>query len=331
MCDCRVQFRSEFETENYLRFRHTHTHTHTQERARNINGYLIDAADVFVESRRTPICDVARMDFGSMPNDGGFLSKYSFETKKEVVSKCPDCEKFFRRLLGAEEFINNIERWCLWLIDATPSEIKYIPPIYNAVENVKQLRLNSPRKSTRDLAKCPHLFGEIRQPSSRYLLVPSTSSERRCYVPIGFFEPVVISNNANLLVPNATLYHFGVLTSVVHMAWMRYVAGRLGSGYRYSAQIVYNNFPWPEPTEEQKLKIEETAKGILDAREKYPDCSFADLYDEVTMPPDLRRAHEANDKAVMKAYGWKTNLSEPKIVARLMELYQELTAGDGAK
>ena len=266
-----------------------------------------------------------------MPNDGGFLSRYSSEIKKEIVSKYPDCEKFFRRLLGADEFINNIERWCLWLPDASPSEIKKYPPIYNAVENVRQLRLNSPRKGTRELARFSHLFGEIRQPQTRYLLVPRVSSERRSYVPIGFLKPVVISGDSVLIVPDATLYHFGVLTSSVHMAWMRVVAGRLKSDYRYSAQIVYNNFPWPEPSEEQKLKIEETAKAILGVRERYPDSSFADLYDEVTMPADLRRAHEANDRAVMKAYGWKTNLSEPEIVARLMELYQELTAGDGAK
>ncbi|MBR6481385.1 MAG: class I SAM-dependent DNA methyltransferase, partial [Thermoguttaceae bacterium] len=296
------------------------------ERAKNINGYLVDAVDAFVESRRIPLCDVTGMDFGSMPNDGGFLSRYSSETKKEIVSKFPDCEKFFRRLLGADEFINNIERWCLWLPDASPSEIKKYPPIYSAVENVRHLRLNSPRKGTQELAKFPHLFGEIRQPKTRYLLVPSTSSERRLYVPIGFLEPDVISNNANLLIPNATIYHFSVLTSSVHMAWMRAVAGRLKSDYRYSAKIVYNNFPWPEPTEEQRLKIEETAQAILDVRAKYPDSSFADLYDEVTMPPDLRGAHQKNDREVMKAYGFKPSLTEPEIVARLLDLYQSLTA-----
>jgi hypothetical protein len=265
------------------------------------------------------------MDFGSMPNDGGFLSKYSFEQKEKISAEYPESRKYFKKLVGADEFIKNTERYCLWLVDISPAEIKRIKPIYKAVGDVRELRQNSSRNATKKLARVPHLFGEIRQPNSRYLLVPSTSSERRSYIPIGFMEPDVISNNANLVIPDATLYHFGILTSSVHMAWVRVVAGRLESRYRYSAQIVYNNFPWPSPKEEQKLKIEKTAKAILDVRAAYPDCSFADLYDDLTMPPDLRKAHQENDQAVLRAYRFSVEETEDAIVANLMKLYRDIT------
>ena len=227
--------------------------------------------------------------------------------------------------MGAEEFINNKERYCLWLKDISPSEYKGIPEIIEAIRKVKELRESSNRDATKKLAFSPYLFGEIRQPDNRYLLVPSTSSERRRYIPIGFIEKDIISTNANLIVPNASLYNFGILTSNVHMSWMRVVAGRLKSDYRYSAKIVYNNFPWPNPTSEQIEKIESTAQMILDAREKYSNSSLADLYDELTMPVELRKAHQENDKVVMEAYGfnWKT-MTETECVAELMKLYQKL-------
>ena len=290
-----------------------------------INAYLVDAPSVFVNSRTIPICNVPKMDFGSMPNDGGYLSNYSKEHKERICEKYPKATNLFRKILGAEEFINNKERYCLWLKDASPKEYNYIPEIMEAIRNVKHLREQSSREATRKLALYPYLFGEIRQPDSKYLLVPSTSSERRRYIPIGFIQKDVIASNANLVIPAASLYNFGVLTSNVHMAWMRTVAGRLKSDYRYSAKIVYNNFPWPTPTDEKKKNIEKTAQMILDARNKYSNSSLADLYDELTMPPELRKAHQMNDIAVMDAYGfnWK-KMTETDCVAKLMEMYKSI-------
>ncbi|MDO4820305.1 MAG: methylase, partial [Prevotella sp.] len=294
---------------------------------KNINGYLINASNVGVESRNKPLCEVPEMVFGNMPNDGGLLSNYSTKEKEELVSKYPTALPLFKKILGAEEFINNKERWCLWLVGVSPSLIRNIPFIIEKVNAVRDLRSASNRESTKRLADTPTLFGEIRQPDCSYLLVPSTSSERRRYVPIGFIDKNVISSNANLIIPNATLYHLGILTSNVHNGWMRAVCGRLKSDYRYSAKIVYNNFPWPNPSEEQKAKIEQTAQAILDARAKYPDCSLADLYDEVAMPVELRRAHQDNDRAVMEAYGFPVSrdFTESDCVAELFKMYQILT------
>ena len=291
----------------------------------NINAYLLDAPTVFIDNKAKPICDVPKMDFGSMPNDGGYLSNYTIEEKDEIIRQYPEAKSMFRQLLGATEFINNKERWCLWLEDISPMQIKNTPPIYEAVKKVKKHREESNRDATRKLADTPTLFGEIRQPKTDYLLVPSTSSERRKYIPIGFISTDVISNNANLVVSNASLYELGVMTSNVHNAWMRAVCGRLKSDYRYSVKIVYNNFPWPAPTNEQKANIERTAQAILDARALYPDCSLADLYDELTMPVELRKAHQENDKAVMRAYGFSIKMTESECVAELMKMYQELT------
>ena len=292
--------------------------------ASNINGYLIDSPDVFVESRKVPLSQVPEMLFGSMPNDGGNFI-LSEEEVAVMKSKYPESEKFIKKFLGAEEFINNKKRYCLWLVNASPAEMRKIPPIMERVANVQKLRSESKRAATQKLAATPTLFGEIRQPvSGTYLLVPSTSSEKRRYVPLGFLDCNVISSNANLIVPNASLYHFGILTSNVHMAWMRAVCGRLEMRYRYSASIVYNNFPWPTPTEAQKAKIEQTAQAILDARNKFPDCSLADLYDEAAMPPELRKAHQENDRAVMAAYGFNIKMSESECVAELFKMYQKM-------
>jgi len=292
--------------------------------AQNINGYLVDAPNTWIESRKSPISNISEMAFGSMPNDGGNLI-LNEEEKDAVVDKYPQMDPYIKMLLGAEEFINNKKRYCLWLVNCPPSVLRSCPPILERIENVRNLRAQSSRPGTRKMADYPMLFGENRHPDSNYLLIPSTSSEKRRYVPIGFISQDVISSNANLIIPSATLYHFGILTSNVHMAWMRVVCGRLEMRYRYSANIVYNNFPWPSPTDEQKAKIEQTAQAILDARAKYPDCSLADLYDEVTMPPELRRAHQDNDRAVMAAYGFSTKMTESDCVAKLFELYQELT------
>lgn len=268
----------------------------------NINGYLIDATNIFVEGRTKPLSPVNDMIFGSMPNDNGYLSNYSDEEKESIVKKYPKSKNFFKRIYGAQEFINNHVRWAIWLYGVSPSEWRGITPIEEAVKNVQNIRLSSNRESTKKLGETPYLFGEIRQPNTEYLLVPSTSSENRKYIPMGFMGKDDISTNANLIIPNATLYDFAILTSNVHMAWMRTVAGRLKSDYRYSAKIVYNNFPWPTVTEEQKQFIANTAQGILDARALYSECSLADLYHPTKMPLELIKAHQENDKAVMKAY-----------------------------
>lgn len=294
--------------------------------AKNINAYLVDAENEFIEARKKPLCNVPEVVFGNMPNDGGYLSNFTTEEKDSILNKYPQSESMFRKLLGATEFLNNKERWCLWLQGIPPAAYKSIPPIYEAVNNVYKLRNSSNRAATKKLAEYPMLFGEIRQPSTEYMIIPCHSSENRRYVPLGFVPTETIANNAVLILPDTTLYHFGILTSNVHMAWMRVVCGRIKSDYRYSANVVYNNFPWPTPTDQQKAKIEQTAQAILDARSLYPDSSLADLYDEVTMPPELRKAHQANDKAVMQAYGFPIkDFTESDCVAELFKLYNNLT------
>ncbi len=291
----------------------------------NINGYLIDAPSVFIESRKNTLCDVPSVVFGNMPNDGGYLSDYSQEDRDRIANEYPEAEIAFKRFMGASEFINNKTRWCLWLKGVSPNIIRKVPPITESINAVKVMRENSSREATRKLADTPMLFGEIRQPDSEYIIIPRHSSENRKYIPMGFMSPDVICGDANLLMPNASPYHFGILISNVHNAWIRAVCGRIKSDFRYSVNIVYNNFPWPTPTDEQKSKIEQTAQAILDARALYPDCSLADLYDELTMPPELRKAHQANDKAVMQAYGFSIKMTESECVAELMKMYQELT------
>ena len=293
----------------------------------NINAYLIDAPSVFIESIKKPICNVPPVVFGNMPNDGGFLSDYSQEMRDEIVKQYPESSVAFKRFVGATEFINNKTRWCLWLKGVSPNIIRSVPHINQAVLSVKEMREKSTREATKKLADTPMLFGEIRQPDTEYIIIPRHSSENRKYIPMGFVSPDIICGDANLLMPNVSLYHFGVLTSNVHNAWMRVVCGRLKSDYRYSNTVVYNNFPWPTPTDEQKKKIEQTAQAILDARAKYPEASLADLYDELTMPPELRKAHQANDKAVMQAYGFSIKMTESECVAQLFKLYEKLTEG----
>ena len=296
-----------------------------QKVAEMINSYLIDAPDVFVESRNKSLCDVPQMVYGNKPVDGGYLF-LSDEERKEAIAQEPQIEKFIKRIYGSVEYINNKERYCLWLVNANPSEIRASSFIHNRVEQVKQYRLSSPKKATQDSAAYSTLFQEVRQPNKEYIIVPRVSSENRRYVPMGFMSPENIVNDSVQIIPDATLYHFGVLESNVHMAWMRAVCGRLKSDYRYSKDVVYNNFPWPNPTEEQKAKIEQTAQAILDARALYPDSSLADLYDELTMPVELRKAHQDNDRAVMQAYGFNVKtMTESQCVAELFKLYQKLT------
>lgn len=290
----------------------------------HINGYLVSAPDVFIESRGKQLTeDIPEIVKGSQATDGGNLF-VTEEERNTLITQYPHIADFIKRFVGAEEFINNKSRYCLWLKGVSPSEYRNIHFIRERLEKITELRSKSPTASVRKDASTPMLFTQIRQPETDYLIVPRHSSEGRKYIPLGYMSKDVICGDANMLIPNATLYLFGILTSNVHMAWMRTVCGRLEMRYRYTPAI-YNNFPWCNPTAEQKKKIEETAQGILDARELYPDCSLADLYDELTMPPELRKAHQANDKAVMKAYGFKKDLSESAIVAELMKMYQKLT------
>lgn len=298
----------------------------------NINPYLLSGKTIFVESVKTPICPVSPMYFGSKPTDGGYFF-LTPEEKQVIVRKEPQSEKYIRKVLGAQEYINNVERYCLWLVGITPSELKSSPMIYERVKKVREFRLASKAESTRKFADRPTEFKQNAQPNKPYLIVPRVSSENRRYVPIGYIDPEVIATDATQIIPNATLYEFGVITSNVHMAWMRTVAGRLKSDYRYSSTIVYNTFPWPKITEEQKEYISKTAQGILDARALESESSLADLYNDVIMPVELRKAHQANDIAVMKAYGMIKKvsgkdklMSETETISKLFEMYEELTS-----
>ena len=291
----------------------------------NINAYLIDAPDVFIENRNKPLFDVPLMTTGNRPADGGHLI-IEADDYDEFISKEPRALPYIKKLVGSAEFINNKKRWCLWLVGISPAELRKMPLVLQRVEACKADRENAPDAGRRKLAERPTQFREINNPDT-FIVVPAVSSERRRYVPIGFLNKDTIATNLVITIPGANLYHFGILTSNVHMAWMRAVCGRLEMRYRYSKDVVYNNFPWPTPTDDQKAKIEQTAQAILDARALYPDASLADLYDETTMPPELRKAHQQNDKAVMMAYGfWGRLNSEPACVAELMRMYQELTA-----
>lgn len=297
----------------------------------NINGYLLDAENVFVESRSKPICDVPLMSLGNQPIDGGHYS-FTKEEMESFIEKEPQSAQLFRPWIGSREFINRIPRYFLYLRECSPAELRKLPECCKRVEAVRQSRLSSSRAITRKLADTPREFAFTNISNSTYIVVPEVSSERRKYIPMGFLTPDVLCSNLVKIVPNATLYHFGVLTSNVHNAWVRAVAGRLKSDCRYSNTVVYNNFPWPTPTDEQKAKIEQTAQAILDARERYPDASLADLYDPATMPPELVKAHQENDKAVMRAYGFDIKTTtESSCVAELMRRYQELTENASKK
>lgn len=291
----------------------------------HINAYLTEGADVFIGSRSKPVIPgVPEIGIGNQPIDGG---NYLFEREEmeAFIQAEPQSAPFFRPWYGAVEFIHRHPRYCLWLGDCTPAQLRAMPHCMKRIENVHNLRLASNRTSTRKLADMPTRFQVENMPEGNYIIIPSTSSERRRYVPMGFMEPIALASNAVHIIPNATLYHFGVLESNVHMAWMRVVCGRLKSDYRYSKDVVYNNFPWPEPTAEQRLEIERTARGILDARALYPDSSLADLYDELTMPPELRRAHQENDRAVMRSYGFPVRISESECVSLLFARYASLS------
>ncbi len=293
--------------------------------AKNINPYLVDAPNVFIEKRSKPICEAENMIYGSEPREGGFLILNENE-RQELINETPESQRIIKRFVSSEDFINNKIRYCLWFSDEDLLLARKSKILKERLENCRKFREESKQSQAHAAAVTPHLFSSPRQPNTDYLLIPIVSSERRKYIPIGYMSKDIILSNACFSIPNASLYTFGVLTSSMHMAWMRSVCGRLESRYRYSNTIVYNNFVWCNPTEEQKAKIEQTAQAILDVRAKYPSWSLADLYDELTMPPALRKAHEANDKAVEKAYG-KTFSNDDERVAFLFEKYVEMTEG----
>lgn len=324
-----------FDTHNKTIFEYENIKGQAHEiKAKNINPYLIDAKDILVERRQKPISNIPQMCFGNMPADGGELL-FNNEAKNEFLAKEPNAEKYFRKYIGAEEFINNKDRWCLWLQDIDPTELKSLKMVLERVHKVKVIREKSSRPH---LAQIPHLFAQITQPKDvDYIVVPSVSSERRRYIPIGFEQSNVVSSNLNLIVPNGTLYHFGILTSEMHMSWVKTVCGRLESRFRYSKDIVYNNYPWPDkPTDKQVQNIEQKAQLVLDARLLFPHSSLADLYDPLTMPPALVKAHHDLDKAVDQAYRPQPFLTEAKRMEFLFELYERYTAllfseGDGKR
>ena len=292
----------------------------------HINAYLTEGPDVFIAKRNTTLCDVSPMNYGSFAFDDGNYT-ISLAEHDELIQRDPTIEPFLRPFIGAQEMLHSIRRWCVWLKDMPLSSYAKNAIIREKVERVQKWRAASNRKNTVLLADTPTLFAEIRQPQTKYLAVPTVCSEKRRYIPMVYLSPEVIASNQVYVVPNATLYHFGIMQSNVHMAWMRAVCGRLETRYRYSNSVVYNNFPWPNPTDEQKAKIEQTAQTIIDVRKQFSDVCLADLYDPVFMPVELRRAHQQNDRAVMEAYGFpvKNDFTEIRCVAELFKMYQELT------
>ena len=288
----------------------------------HIDNYLIDAPDIFIESRKEPISAKQKMGYGSFALDDGNYT-LSADEYKELDDQYHISE-YVKPFIGAKELIHNQKRYCIWLKDMSPTKIRANSEILRRVENVKKWRSKSKRKNTQELAYTPTLFAEIRQPDSNYMALPITSSKRREYIPIGFLDKNVIASNKILIIPNSTTYEFGILESIVHMAWTRVVSGRLKGDYSYSSLVVYNNFPFPSPDNKQKEEIEKTAQAILDARNNYPESSLADLYDPTVMPPDLRKAHKNNDKAVLKAYGLPVDATESEIVAHLFKMYEQL-------
>ena len=295
-------------------------------KAKNINPYLVDAKDVFVTKRREPICNIPQMYKGSQPTDGGNLL-FNQEEKDEFISIEPKAEKFIKEFISAYEFINGEKRYCLWLVDAEPSELKQMPHLLNRIEGVRQMRLESSKLATVKWANQPTLFTENRQPKENYILIPRHSSENRKYIPMGFFDNNSIAADSCLTIPYGKIFHFGVLNSLMHMAWVKHVCGRIKSDYRYSNEIVYTNYPWPEnPTEKQIQLIEEKSQKVLDVRLQFPNSSLADLYDMLTMPPALVKAHNELDKAVDLAYRSQPFTSEANRMVYLFELYEKYTA-----
>ncbi len=316
-----------FDTTNKSIFEYEHIKGEPHElKVKNINPYLLEGKDNFVIKRRMPICKVSEMIKGSMPNDGGYYL-FTKEEKEIFVNKEPNSKKYFRLFIGGYEFLNNVERWCLWLVDANPTEITNLPLVLDRIEKVKRNRLESNRPTTQKDAATPMLFGEIRQTNSDYLALPEVSSENRNYIPVGYVPKTTIASNKIYMVPNASLVSFGILSSLMHNTWLKQISGRMKSDISYSTGIVYNNFPFPEtPTEKQIKAIEEKAQKVLDARLEFPPSSLSDLYNALAMPPALVKAHNELDKAVDLAYRSQQFTTEAKRIEFLFELYEKYTA-----
>jgi hypothetical protein len=296
-------------------------------KVKNINPYLVEGKDVVILSKRQNISNVPDIVFGSMPNDGGNLLM-SFSEKELYLKNEPQGEPFIKQFTGGEEFINGISRFCFWLKDIEPNRLRNCPILLEKINSVKYYRSQSPREATKKLSQFPTLFGEIRQPNTDYILIPNLSSGFRKYIPIGFKSKDVVASNLALIIPSANIFHFGILTSAMHMTWVRYTCGMLSTSLRYSNNLVYNNFPWPEnPTEKQKEAIEKAAQKVLDARATYPGSSLADMYNPLITPPSLVKAHNELDKAVDRAYRPQPFISETKRIEFLFELYDNYTAG----
>jgi hypothetical protein len=296
-------------------------------KAKNITPYLVEGKDFAIVTRSHPICNVPEMCKGSQPTDGGnFLLENS--EKDDLIKREPLAAKFIHSFVGSYEYINKIERWCIYLKNVNPGELRKMPLVLEKVRKVKEMRLNSTKESTKKWASFPTLFTEDRQPNTDFIIVPSVSSENRTYIPIGFLDSSYIVSNLAFVMPNASFYHFGLLTSIMHMTWVKYVCGRLESRLRYSNSIVYNNFPWPEnPTDKQKEAIEKAAREVLEARTQIPESSLAELYDPLAMPPVLVKAHNDLDRAADLAYRPQPFINETKRIEFLFELYDKYTSG----
>lgn len=313
-----------FDTTNKKIFEYENIKAEAHEKiVKNITPYLVEGDDIVIEKRRKPICDVPNISFGSMPNDGGnFL--LTDEEKEELIKQEPLSEKYIKPLLSASEFLNGKNRWCLWLEDLNPNDLKSMPLVKQRVENVKKLREESSREATKKLAEYPTLFGEIRQPKTEYIGIPLNTSGNRIYIPFGYFPKDFISNNTISVVAKSSLFHFGVLASIMHMSWIKYICGRIKSDYRYSNELVYNNYPFPKNvSEKQKKAVEEKAQNVLNIRSQFSDCSLADLYDPLSMPPNLKKAHQELDKAVDNCYGSKSFKNDKERIEFLFGLYEE--------
>jgi hypothetical protein len=313
-----------FDTTNKRIFEYEDIKSDAHEKiVKNINPYLVEGDDIVIEKRRKSLCDVPNISFGSMPNDGGnFL--LTDEEKEELIKNEPLCEKYIKPLLSAREFLNGKNRWCLWLEELNPNDLKSMPLVKQRIENVRKLRAESTREATKKLAEYPTLFGELRQPKDNYILIPRVSSSNRNYVPMGFFNNNYIASDTCLSISNGTLFLFGILTSSIHMIWLNYIGGRIKSDYRYSNELVYNNYPFPKNvTEKQKSVVEEKAQNVLDIRASFSDCSLADLYDPLSMPPNLKKAHQELDRAVDNCYGTKSFKNDKERIEFLFGLYEE--------
>jgi hypothetical protein len=294
--------------------------------AKNISPYLIEGSDVVVLSRSKPLCPAPECEYGNKPADGGHLILEE-KDRKEFLAKNPEARKYLRPLLCAEEYLHSIPRWCLWLVEATPADLRNIPGIKQRVNAVREFRLASKKEPTRRMADTPSVFAEIRQPQRRFMVIPQHTSETRKYMPFGYFQPNHIIHNSCSAIPNATLYHFGVLSSAMHIAWVHQVCGRLESRYRYSTRLVYNNFPWPgNPAAKQQDAVEQAARAVLDVRQQYSDAKLADLYDPLAMPPALVKAHAKLDRAVDRCYRAEPFATDRQRVEFLFALYEKLTA-----